>query len=90
MKLFTYRGIRVQKFHEKIKQLTFALFLLPFLLGGGFLVYLHQDQLQSQFQRDPLTYGILFGGSVLGLLLLDGLVQAICYRKFLFFSRLAG
>ncbi|MFS5392476.1 FtsK/SpoIIIE domain-containing protein [Streptococcus agalactiae] len=88
MKLFTYRGIRVRKFHEKIKQLTFALFLLPFLLGGGILAYLHQNQLQNQFQRDPLTYGILFGGSVLGLLLLDGLVQVICYRNFLFFSRL--
>ena len=54
MKLFTYRGIRVRKFHEKIKRLTFALFLLPFLLGGSFLAYLHQDQLQNQFQRNPL------------------------------------
>ena len=82
MKLFTYRGIRVRKFHEKIKRLTFALFLLPFLLGGGFLAYLYQDQLQNQFQRNPLTYGILFGGSVLGLLLLGGLVQVICFENF--------
>ena len=88
MKLFTYRGIRVRKFHEKIKQLTFVLFLLPFLLGGGIFAYLHQDQLQNQFQRDPITYGILFGGGLLGLLLLDGIVQVTCYRNFLFFSRL--
>ena len=84
MKLFSYHGIRVQKFHEKMRQITFAIFLSPFLLGSGFFIYTHQ----IQFEQSPLPYGIGLGTSFLVVALLVLLVQSICYQKFLFFGRL--
>lgn len=84
MKLFTYRGVRVKKYHEKIRRTTFFIFLLPFLLGFGFFIYTHQVQLQ----QSPLPYGIGLGVSLLIVILLLLLLQAICYQKLLFFSRL--
>ena len=84
MKLFTYRGVRVKKYHEKIRRTTFFIFLLPFLIGFGFFIYTHQVQLQ----QSPLPYGIGLGVSLLIVILLLLLLQAICYQKLLFFSRL--
>ena len=84
MKLFTYRGVRVKKYHEKIRRTTFFIFLLPFLLGFGFFIYTHQVQLQ----QSPLPYGIGLGVSLLIVILLLLLLQAICYQKLLFFGRL--
>lgn len=84
MKLFTYRGVRVKKYHEKIKRITFFIFLLPFLLGFGFFIYTHQVQLQ----QSPLPYGIGLGVSLLIVILLLLLLQATCYQKLLFFGRL--
>ena len=60
MKLFTYRGIRVQKYHEKIRRLTFGIALLPFLLGAGYFVYTHQVEVQN----NPTYYFCLFKPSV--------------------------
>ena len=84
MKLFTYRGVRVKKYHEKIRRTTFFIFLLPFLIGFGFFIYAHQVQLQ----QSPLPYGISLGVSLLIVILLLLLLQAICYQKLLFFGRL--
>ena len=84
MKLFTYRGVRVKKYHEKIRRTTFFIFLLPFLIGFGFFIYAHQVQLQ----QSPLPYGISLGVSLLIVILLLILLQAICYQKLLFFGRL--
>lgn len=84
MKLFTYRGIRVQKYHEKIRRLTFGIALLPFLLGAGYFVYTHQVEVQN----NPTPYAIGLGGSVFAISLLLLLIQTICYKKFLFFNRL--
>lgn len=84
MKLFTYRGVRVKKYHEKIRRTTFFIFLLPFLIGFGFFIYAHQVQLQ----QSPLPYGIGLGVSLLIVILLLLLLQAICYQKLLFFGRL--
>ncbi|KJU96479.1 FtsK/SpoIIIE domain-containing protein [Streptococcus gordonii] len=86
MKLFTYRGVRVKKYHEKIRRITFFIFLLPFLLGFGFFIYTHQVQLQ----QSPLPYGIGLGVSFLIIILLLLLLQAICYQKLLFFGRLGS
>lgn len=80
MKLFTYRGIRVQKYHEKIRRLTFGIALLPFLLGAGYFVYTHQVEVQN----NPTPYAIGLGGSVFAISLLLLLIQTICYKKFLF------
>ena len=84
MKLFTYRGIRVQKYHEQIKRLTFLLTFFPFLLGTGYFTYTHQLELKA----NPISYGVGIGGSLLGIALLLLILQALCYQKLLFFNRL--
>ena len=84
MKLFTYRGVRVKKYHEKIKRLTFLIAFLPFLLAAGYFAYTHQVELQN----NPTSYGIGIGGGLLGIALLLFVLQTICYKKLLFFNRL--
>lgn len=84
MSLFSYKGVRIRKFHERLRILTFALFSFPFLSVIGFITYTHL----LLFQYDPIKYGAILFAELFGSLLVVLLLQELCYRKFLFFARL--
>ena len=46
MKLFTYRGKRVQIFHRNIKGITWFIWWFLFLLVFAYYVFLHFEQLK--------------------------------------------
>ena len=54
MKLFTYRGQRVQVYHRHIKAITWFILWSPFLFALAYYVYQHHLELQAQ--PFPKTY----------------------------------
>lgn len=84
MSLFSYKGVRVRKFHERLRILTFALFSFPFLSVIGLITYTHLPL----FQYDPIKYGAILFAELFGSLLVVLLLHEFCYRNFLFFARL--
>lgn len=84
MKLFTYRGVRIRKYHRKNKWISFFILLLPFLIGDGFYFYLNYDQIMFE----PIKYLII---GVCLLVFSIGFVfvfNKYLYDHFLFFARL--
>ena len=84
MKLFTYRGKRVQIFHRNIKGITWFIWWFPFLLATSYYTYLHLEELKVQ----PLPQGYFIGFVVLLSALLSLGVNYLCYEKILFFQKL--
>lgn len=84
MHLFTYRGLRVHKFHRHIRVITSLLLLSPFLVANGFYYY----PIYNQLLVDPLQYvsSILFT-TILPIVVLS-IITPILYQKTLFFQRL--
>ena len=84
MHLFTYRGLRVHKFHRHIRVITSLLLLSPFLVANGFYYY----PIYNQLLVDPLQYvsSILFT-TILPIVVLS-IITPILYQKILFFQRL--
>ena len=84
MHLFTYRGLRVHKFHRHIRVITSLLLLSPFLIANGFYYY----PIYNQLLVDPLQYvsSILFT-TILPIVVLS-IITPILYQKILFFQRL--
>ncbi|MDW7798754.1 FtsK/SpoIIIE domain-containing protein [Streptococcus canis] len=79
-----YKGIRIRKYHDKVKYYTFAILLAPFLTGVGFFVYSHQTQLKEV----PLFYGVVISTSLIIVALLLLFLQQLGYRKLFFLNRL--
>lgn len=84
MKLFTYRGKRVQIFHRNIQGITWFIWWLPFLLIFAYYVYLHFEQLKVH----PLPQSYFIGAGILLSALLSLGINWLCYEKILFFQKL--
>lgn len=84
MKLFTYRGKRVQIFHRNIQGITWFIWWFPFLLVFAYYVYLHFEQLKVH----PLPQSYFIGAGILLSALLSLGINWLCYEKILFFQKL--
>ena len=84
MKLFTYRGQRVQVYYRHIKAITWFILWSPFLFTLVYYVYQHHLELQAQ--SFPKTYYLV------ALTLLSALISQVlnwlCYEKLLAFQKL--
>ena len=84
MKLFTYRGQRVQVYHRHIKAITWFILWSPFLYALAYYVYQHHLELQAQ--PFPKTYySVSFA---LLTALISQVLNWLCYEKLLAFQKL--
>ena len=84
MKLFTYRGKRVQIFHRNIQGITWFIWWFPFLLATSYYIYIHLEELKVH----PFPQSFFIGvGIFLSALLTLG-INWLCYEKILFFQKL--
>ena len=84
MKLFTYRGKRVQIFHQNIKGITWFIWWFPFLLATSYYIYIHLEELKVE----PFPQSYFIGGGILLSALLSLGINWLCYEKILFFQKL--
>lgn len=84
MKLFTYRGIRIRRDFQKMKWITFLVFLLPFFFGSAFYFYFNYEQVMIE----PLKYSIIALFLLIFSVFLAFFINVYVYRSFLFFARL--
>lgn len=84
MKLFTYRGQRVQIYHRHIKAITWFILWSPFLFALTHYVYKHH--LELQVQPFPKTYYLV--AFALLSALISQVLNWLCYEKLLAFQKL--
>lgn len=84
MKLFIYRGNRVRKFYRNIKAIVFSFMLLPFLIFGGCLLYLHWNEWMTK----PIFWSVTSGIILVILLVILFILEQIVFKKSQFFSKL--
>lgn len=84
MKLFTYRGQRVQVYHRHIKAITWFILWSPFLFALAYYVYQHYLELQAQ--PLPKIYYLLAFAQVSALI--SQVLNWLCYEKILAFQKL--
>ena len=84
MKLFTYRGQRVQAYHQHIKAITWFILWSPFLFGLAYYGYQHHLELQAQ--PFPKTYYLV--AFALLSALISQVLNWLCYEKLLAFQKL--
>lgn len=84
MKWFTYKGIRVRKFHQQVKVITFLIMLLPFLIMNGFYYWYFYEVLI----KEPVKYGLIGMMILIIPIIFVLLVQIKLYRDTVFFGRL--
>lgn len=84
MKLWTYRGWRVRKYHEKIKFISFFIFYLPFLVGNGLYHYFNYQKAMDS----PIVYGAISFFALLIPALFCLSFQKYLYEHTVFFGRL--
>ena len=84
MKLFTYRGQRVQVYHRYIKAITWFILWSPFLFALAYYVYQHHLELQAQ--PFPKTYYLV--AFALLSTLISQVMNWLCYEKLLVFQKL--
>ena len=84
MKLFTYRGQRVQVYHRHIKAITWFILWSPFLFALAYYVYQHYLELQAQ--PLPKIYYLLAFALVSALI--SQALNWLCYEKLLAFQKL--
>jgi len=84
MKLFTYRGQRVQVYHRHIKAITWFILWSPFLFTLAYYVYQHHLELQAQ--PFPKTYYLV--AFALLSALISQVLNWLCYEKLLAFQKL--
>lgn len=84
MKLFTYRGQRVQVYHRHIKAITWFILWSPFLFALAYYVY--QNHLELQAQPFPKTYYLV--AFALLSALISQVMNWLCYEKLLAFQKL--
>ncbi|EGD37501.1 FtsK/SpoIIIE family protein [Streptococcus sanguinis SK150] len=84
MKLFTYRGQRVQVYHRHIKAITWFILWSPFLFTLTYYGYQHHLELQAQ--PFPKTYYLV--AFALLSALISQILNWLCYEKLLTFQKL--
>ena len=84
MKLFTYRGQRVQVYHRHIKAITWFILWSPFLFALAYYGYQHHLKLQAQ--PLPKIYYLLAFALVSALI--SQVLNWLCYEKLLAFQKL--
>lgn len=84
MKLFTYRGQRVQVYHRHIKGITWFILWSPFLFALAY--YGYQHHLELQVQPLPKIYYLLAFALVSALI--SQVLNWLCYEKLLTFQKL--
>ena len=84
MKLFTYRGQRVQVYHRHIKAITWFILWSPFLFALAY--YGYQHHLELQVQPLPKTYYLVAFALLSALISL--VLNWLCYEKLLAFQKL--
>lgn len=84
MKLFTYRGQRVQVYHRHIKAITWFILWSPFLFALAY--YAYQHHLELQVHPFPKTYYLL--AFALLSALISQVLNWLCYEKLLFFQKM--
>lgn len=84
MKLFTYRGQRVQVYHRHIKAITWFILWSPFLFTLAYYVYQHHLELQAQ----PLPKIYYLVAFALLSALISQILNWLCYEKLLAFQKL--
>ena len=84
MKLFTYRGQRVQVYHRHIKAITWFILWSPFLFALAYYGYQHHLELQAQ--PLPTTYYLV--AFALLSALISQILNWLCYEKLLAFQKL--
>lgn len=84
MKLFTYRGQRVQVYHQHIKAITWFILWSPFLFALAYYVYQHHLELQAH--PFPKTYYLV--AFALLSALISQVLNWLCYEKLLAFQKL--
>ena len=84
MKLFTYRGQRVQVYHRHIKAITWFILWSPFLFAVAYYVYQHHLELQAQ-AFPKIYYLVAFA---LLCALISQVLNWLFYKKLLAFQKL--
>lgn len=82
--IWSFKGLRVRKFYKDIRAMQIVLFFLPFASLLAWSAY----SLQSEFMRQPILYGGLYGGGLVFSLLLSVYIVLKLEAHVLFFSRL--
>jgi putative transposon protein; possible DNA segregation ATPase len=82
--IWSFKGLRVRKFYKDIRAMQIVLFFLPFASLLAWSAY----SLQSEFMRQPIFYGGLYGGGMVFSLLLSVYIVLKLEAHVLFFSRL--
>ena len=84
MKLFTYRGQRVQVYHRHFKPITWFILWSPFLFSLAYYVYQHHLELQAQ----PFPKTCYLVAFALLSALISQVLNWLCYEKLLTFQKL--